>query len=110
MPDQPAFAEPTRSGFRPVRLVLVVLVALLLVSFASDWYAGRVSLPRYCEQRELVLQRLAAILTEEGPAGEGAHRDYIVAAKLEFLVPRTADEPLDAYLQRLRHRLEQQCR
>ena len=110
MSDQPAFPESTRSGFQPVRLVLVVFVALLFVSFAGHWYAGRVSLPRYCDQRELVLQRLAAIHAEERPAGEGAHRDYIVAAKLEFLVPPTADEPLDAYLQRLRRRLDEQCR
>jgi len=110
MRDHPAIAEPTGSGFQPVRLVLVVLAALLLVSLASHWYAGEVSLPRYCEQRELVLQRLAAIITEERPAGEEARRDYIVAAKLEFLVPPAADEPLDAYLRRVRRGLEQRCR
>jgi hypothetical protein len=110
MRDKPALAEPIGPGFQPVRLVLVVLAVLLLVSFASHWYAGQVSLSRYCQQPELVLQRLAAIITETRPAGEEARRDYIVAAKLEFLVPPTADEPLDAYLQRVRRRLEQQCR
>jgi hypothetical protein len=110
MRDQPALAERTGPGFQPVRLVLVAFAALLLVSFAGNWYAGQVSLPRYCDQPELVLQRLAAIITENRPAGEEARRDYIVAAKLEFLVPPTADEPLDAYLQRVRSRLEQQCR
>jgi hypothetical protein len=110
MRDQPALAEPTGPGFRPVRLVLAALAALLLVSFAGNWYAGQVSLPRYCQQPELALQRLAAIISENRPAGEDARRDYIVAAKLEFLVPPTADEPLDAYLQRLGRLLEQQCR
>lgn len=105
-----ALAESTGSGFKPVRLVLVVFALLLLISFASHWYAGQVSLPRYCEQPELVLQRLAAIMTENRPAGEEARRDYVVAAKLEFLVPPAADEPLDAYLQRVRRRLERQCR
>lgn len=110
MQEKPALAEPTGLGFHPVRLVLVVLAASLLVFFASNWYIGRVSLPRYCQQLELVLHRLAAINTENRPAGELALRDYIVAAKLEFIVPRTSNESLDAYLLRLRHRLEQQCR
>jgi hypothetical protein len=106
----PAAAERIGPRFQPVRLVLVVLVALLLVSFGNHWYSGRVSLPRYCRQPEPVLQRLAAIHAEKAPAGEEAIRDYIVAAKLEFLVPPTTDEPLEAYLQRLRHLLEEQCR
>jgi hypothetical protein len=109
MPDQPTLVQSSRTGLAPLRLVLVVFLALLLISVASDWYAAQVALPRYCEQAELVLQRLAAVLTEDRPAGDGAHRDYIVAAKLQFLVPRDSDEALDAYLQRLRYRLEQQC-
>ena len=107
---QSVLAESTGSRFQPLRLVLVALSALLLVSFASRWYAGQVSLPRYCEQPEVVLQRLAAVITENTPAGDGARRDYIVAAKLEFLVPPSADEPSDAYLRRVRRLLERQCR
>jgi hypothetical protein len=110
MHDKPAHAEPTGPGFHPVPIVLVVLAVLLLVSFAGNWYAGQVSLPRYCQQLEVVLPRLARIITENRPAGGQVLRDYVVAAKLEFLVPRTADESLDAYLLRLRRRLEQQCR
>ena len=110
MQDAPALAEQIGPGFRPVRLVLVVLVMMLLVSLAGNWYAERVSLPRYCQDPELALQRLAAVITENRPAREGAPRDYMVSAKLEFLVPRTADEPHEEYLQRLRLRLEQQCR
>jgi len=110
MSDQAPRAASKASGFRPVALVLTTLAALLLVSLASRWYAGQVSLPRYCEQPELALQRLAAITNEETPPGKGARRDYVVAAKLEFLVPRSFDEPSDAYLRRVRHLLEQQCK
>jgi len=97
-------------AFHPVRLVLVVFGILLLVFYASRWYVAQVSLPRYCQQPELVLQRLAAINTESRPAGDKSRRDYIVAAKLEFLVPARADEPIETYLQRLRLQLEEKCR
>ena len=57
-----------------------------------------------------MLQHLAAINTEDRPAGDSSRRNFIVAAKLEFLLPRMADEPVDAYIVRLRSRLEQECR
>jgi len=101
---------PTSPGFHPFRLVLVVLVALLIVFQASSWYAGQVSLPRYCERQELMLQHLAAINTQNRPAGDSSRRDFIIAAKLEFLLPRSAGETVDAYIQRLTTHLEQQCR
>jgi len=96
--------------FHPFLLVFVVLVALLLVFRAGDWYAGQVALPRYCEQQELMLRHLASINTQHRPAGDLSRRDFIVAAKLEFLLPRMADEPVDAYIRRLRTQLEAQCR
>lgn len=102
----PEVITPT---FQPVRLVLVVFVILLLIFYANLWYAAQVSLPRYCQQPGLVLQRLAAIDSENRPAGDKSRRDYIVAAKLEFLVPARADEPMDAYLLRLRALLEENC-
>lgn len=102
--------EPVSPGFHPFRLVLVVLVVLLFVFQASGWYAGQVSVPRYCEQQEQMLQHLAAINTQSRPAGDNSRRHFIVAAKLEFLLPRMADEPVDAYIRRLRILLEQQCR
>ena len=109
MHDSRSFAKPITGGFQPMRLLLVVLAALLLVSFASNWYAAQVSLPRYCQDPDLALQRLAAINSENGPDDDKSRRDYMVAAKLEFLVPRAADESIDAYLLRLRHRLKEQC-
>ena len=102
--------ETANPAFRPLRLVLSVFVILVLISLASHWYASRISMSRYCQQPEIMLEHLAAVITEERPAGDGARREYIVAAKLEFLVPRNTDEPLAAYLQRLRKRLEIQCR
>ena len=108
MPD--TSTEVITPVFQPVRLVLVALIILLLVFYASRWYAEQVSLPRYCQQPELVLQRLAAINSESSPAGDNSRRDYIVAAKLEFLVPARADESVDAYLLRLKAQLEENCR
>lgn len=102
--------EPPSTRFHAVPLLLVALAALVVIFWASDWYAGRVSLPRYCNQSELTLQRLAAINTESRPAGDRSRRDYIVAAKLEFLLPRQADEPLQAYIARLKAQLVEHCR
>lgn len=108
--DTSAAGEPHGAGFRPVGLVLFVLVALLLVFNTSDWYAAQVLLPRYCQQPELALQRLAAVVATSSPVGAAARRDHMIAAKLAFLVPRTADEAQDVYLARVRGQLEQLCR
>ena len=90
-------------------LVLVVFALLLLATLVGDWYAGLVSLPRYCQQPELALQRLAAQHAAHSSVGMAARRDYIVAAKLEFLVPRKSDEPLETYVRRVRRQIEQRC-
>lgn len=110
MTDTPSSVEFVAPAFKPVRLILVVFAVLLLIFYASDWYAAQVSLPRYCQQPELVLQRLAAINTENRPAGDRARRDYIVVAKLEFLLPARSDEKVDDYLLRLKTLLEEKCR
>ena len=108
--NQPSLTVETKtSAFKPVRLVLVVFTLLLLVSFAAHWYAEQVSMSRYCQQPEVTLKRLTAVITENRPAGDGARRDYIVAAKLEFLLPRGTDEPLEAYLLRLHRHLGEHC-
>ena len=97
------------SGFHPIVLLLVVLVLLILIFSASRWYAARVSLPRYCAQPELSLQRLAAIMSQERPAGDQSRRDYVIAAKLKFLLPAVSGETDREYLQRLSVVLEEQC-
>ena len=96
--------------FHAVRLLLVVLSLLLLVFWASGWYANRVSLPRYCEQTEKMLRHLLAINQHSRPAGDNSRREYIVAAKLEFLLPRAVDEPVEEYIQRLQSQLADRCR
>lgn len=103
-------ATPAAAGFRPFPLLLAVLALLLLISLFSRWYAAAVSLPRYCAQPERTLHRLAAVIGEERPAGDGSRREFIVAAKLKYLVPAQVDEADGDYLQRLRVYLEEQCR
>ena len=110
MSKQLPLSESISPGFHPFRLVLVVLVVLLFVFQASGWYAGQVSLPRYCEQQALTLQHIVSINSHNRPAGDNSRRDFIIAAKLEFLLPRMADEPVDAYIHRLRTQLEERCR
>ena len=98
--------------FRLWPLVLGVLLTLLTISFATQWYAQNVSMPRYCEDPVQALEHVRQLLTEESPAGDSfeARRPYIIAAKLLFLVPRKSDEDDTAYLLRIRQHLEQQCR
>lgn len=103
-------AQVTASGrFHALPLIFAVLVLLLLISSAARWYAQRVSLPRYCAQPEQSLRRLAAVLSEERPAGNQSRREYIIAAKLKYLLPAQADESDAEYLRRLRVYLERQC-
>lgn len=102
-------AIPSAVRFRPFLLLLAVLVILMLISLASRWYATEVSLPRYCAQPEETLRRLAAIISEERPAGDESRREFIVAAKLKYLMPAQVDERDGEYLQRLRVYLEEQC-
>jgi hypothetical protein len=82
---------------------------MLAISAISRWYARDVTLPRYCENPERVLADLRRVLTEKQPAGDGARRPFIVAARLTFLVPRNGDEPLEEYLERLRGHLAGRC-
>ncbi|MFZ9039480.1 MAG: hypothetical protein ACO3DT_15660 [Gammaproteobacteria bacterium] len=102
-------AIPSAVSFRPFRLLTAVLVLLILVSLASRWYAAEVSLPRYCAEPEATLYRLAAVISEERPAGDESRREFIVAAKLRYLMPAQVDERDGEYLQRLRVYLEEQC-
>ena len=96
--------------FRPLRLVLVVLALILGLSFAAQWYAHQVTLPRYCADPAQALVDVERLLTERRPAGDGARKPYIIAARLTFRVPRHNEEPLANYLERLGDHLQQQCR
>jgi hypothetical protein len=106
-------AEPgqlqERPPFRPLRLVLVILVILLGISGAAQWYSRHVTMPRYCEDPGSILERVHRLLTEQEPAGDGDRKPYIIAARLTFLIPRESDETIDHYLGRLQRHIEQQC-
>ncbi|HID46816.1 MAG TPA: hypothetical protein EYP34_13830 [Chromatiaceae bacterium] len=97
------------AAFHPLRLILVILGLLIGISFAAQWYSRNVTMPRYCAYSGDILKGVREILTEKTPAGEGDRKPYIIAARLTFLVPRKPDEPLNSYLGRLQHHLEQKC-
>ena len=99
-----------RPPFRPLRLVLVILVILLAISAAAQWYSRNVTLPRYCQEPIQTLTRVRQLLTERRPAGDGDRKPYIIAARLTFLIPQQPDEPLEQYLDRLQRHIDQQCR
>ena len=96
--------------FRPLRLVAVILLILLAISAAAQWYARNVTLPRYCKDPIQTLTHVRQLLTEQRPAGDGDRKPYIIAARLTFLIPRQPDEPLARYLDRLQRHIDQQCR
>ena len=102
--------KPFAPAIQSACLVLIVVMFVLFISLASRWYAEQVSLPRYCAQPELVIQRIAEMSSENQRLEDGSRRNYMIAAKLKFIEPRYSDESMEAYLQRLHHRLEEKCR
>lgn len=110
MTAQQVFDSNDKPPFRPLRLVAVVLLIMLGISSAAQWYSRNITMPRYCEDPVTVLDRVHRLLTESKPAGEGDRKPYIIAARLTFLIPRESDEPLTDYMNRLRGHIEQQCR
>jgi len=89
--------------------VAVVVLLMLSVSSAIEWYANEVSLPRYCGDPEEALRYLEADLRDERPAGEESRRPYLIAAKLIFLVPRDGDESIPEYLDRVELEIRSRC-
>jgi len=104
---QPSLNE--QPPFRPLRMIVVVLLILLTISLAAQWYSRSVALPRYCKDPVQTLTDVHRLLTEKRPAGDGDRKPYIIAARLTFLIPREAEEPLEGYLARLRQHLDRQC-
>lgn len=98
-----------QKNFNPLRVVIPALLSVLAISLGANWYARKVSMPRYCDSRPETLQLLKKIITEERPAGDETRRPYLVAAKLLFLVPREADEETAPYLERLGQHLRARC-
>ena len=96
--------------FRPMKMVLVVLLIVLGISGAAQWYSSNITLPRYCNDPIQTLQHVRRLLTEREPAGQGERKPYIIAARLTFLIPRESNEGLKAYLDRLKQHIDTQCR
>ena len=98
------------SGFRLLPLVAFVGVLLVGISLWANLYRNEVSLPRYCDDPAHTLLLLERVITAPRPAGDAARRPYLIAAKLLYLSPRRADEPVDDYLARIAAKLEEVCR
>ena len=96
--------------FRPMKMVLVVLLIVLGISGAAQWYSSNITLPRYCNNPVQVLEHVRRLLTEREPAGDGERKPYIIAARLTFLIPRESNEGLEEYLNRLKQHIDTQCR
>jgi hypothetical protein len=99
----------TIQNFKPLKVVIPVVVILLLISFWTNWYSQQVSIPRYCEDIAQTLHYLRKVVTEDRPAGEETRKPYVIAAKLLFLVPRQGNEPVEDYLDRVEHYLQSKC-
>ncbi len=103
-------------NFRPSRFkvwpfMLIILAIMLFISQAIKWYSTSVTLPRFCDDPELSLHHLEALISKKTPAGEGrlARKPYIIAAKLIYLVPQQSNESNKHYLHRVRQELSQRC-
>ena len=98
--------------FRALPLILMVLLTLLGISLANQWYADNIAMPRYCEEPvQTTMGRIQRLLKEKTPAEEDfkSRRPYIVAAKLLFLLPRGVDESETEYLARIQRHLLSEC-
>jgi len=95
--------------FRPVRLISVILIILIAISAAAQWYSRNVTMPRYCEDPVATMERTYRLLTEKTPAGGGDRKPFIIAARLTFLVPRESNEALTDYMSRLQRHVDQLC-
>lgn len=95
---------------RRIIIVFAVTTAVMLFVFqGADWYANSSSIPRYCSDPDGTLERVHKILIDEEPVGGDPKREYIIAAKLIFLVPQEEGEAIDSYLPRVRERIMESC-
>ncbi|MFQ5971673.1 MAG: hypothetical protein ACE5Q3_05025 [Alphaproteobacteria bacterium] len=115
VPDEREAARASRRSKGSVWVGLgvcfaMVTLALIAIFDSAEWYAGRVSMARYCDDPRAATDLVHRILTTAEPAADTATRPYIVAAKLLYLAPREDAETIDAYTARLRRAIERSCR
>ncbi|MDX2507728.1 MAG: hypothetical protein QNL62_25085 [Gammaproteobacteria bacterium] len=108
--DAPDTAEFQATTFKPLRFIIIILFIIVFISQAIKWYSHSVTLPRFCADPELALHHLEQIVSQRTPAGNASRRPYIIAAKLIYLVPQQANEPVKDYIHRVRSNLNQRCR
>jgi len=101
--------KPTR--FKTIPFILIILMIILFISQAIQWYSHSVTLPRFCEDPELSLHHLQEIITQHTPelTGRESRKPYIIAAKLIYLVPQKTNESIENYIHRVRQDLSQRC-
>ncbi len=99
-------------NFKPVQLVLIIFLIMIFISQAIKWYSQSVTLPRFCKDTELSLHHLQEVITRSTPAENNytSRKPYIIAAKLIYLVPQQANEPVADYINRVRKVLNRKCR
>lgn len=107
--DSESEFEP--SGFKPLRFIFFILLIMLFISQAIQWYSTSVTLPRFCDDPQQALHHLQKIISQRTPTGDTreARRPYIIAAKLIYLVPQKSNESDADYLLRVRSTLSRMC-
>ncbi len=88
---------------------MAVLLILLAISAAAQWYARQVTLPRYCQYPADTLDRVRELLSEQQVVNRENRKPYIIAARLTFLVPRNNSESIEAYISRLQQHIDLNC-
>jgi len=101
--------EDITPAFKPIRLVIFVLLIIVALSQFVQWYSINVSLPRYCENPNQTLEYLKKIISQTTPAGQESRKPYLIAAKLVYLIPQQNNEPLDIYLNRVHQHIFRAC-
>ncbi|MGI9384540.1 MAG: hypothetical protein ACR2PO_15425 [Methyloligellaceae bacterium] len=99
-------------GKAAVLLLSIFALAGLGLSFtfrAAEWRAEHVLMSRYCDDPEKHVALIRRLLTQKEPVDHQGRRAHMIAAKLLFVVPRAQDEPVAAYVDRLRSRIEETC-
>lgn len=98
-----------RRGFRPLLIIIPVVLLPALIGQWAQWRQNNVIVPRYCGQQRETLDQLRHLISIKTPIEDGSRRAYMIAAKLLFIQPQQANESTDEYLLRLRDYLEENC-